>query len=289
MLVFVCAFVFGINIIPAQTREDVTIPDTIAIQEAIHEIKNFYVTYTTNMLSVDSSNDSIRKKYLTKNLIAKVYRMGASTGIDPITRTQDFREDVVKTFSAKHLEKNWYMVSFIWDTDTMNIPVRINKIGGRYMIDYITPQWNGNLYGDSLLFDNTVQQVIDASSPLSLLKSFYAAYTMEYCSITEELMSRLAMLREKYLTPNALTQFEAAATHMRLDGLIGYDLLIDDFDFDRLWLPSMTYTQLNEDTYQIAYTKWEAPCIIILKVNKQGKEYRINDIKYKYIIPSKKE
>jgi hypothetical protein len=237
------------------------------------------MTYTSNILSDNFSNDALKKKYLTPNLIAKIDRMGASTYTDPIIRAQDFRADIIETLGVNHLDKNWYMVSYIWDADTTNIPVRINQTEGRYRIDYITPPWNGSLYGDSLLFDHPVQQPIDASSPLSLLKTFYVAYTMEYCSMPENLMHQLAILRAKYLTPNALSQFEAAANEYKLDGRNGYDLLVADFDFDRLWLPSMTYTQLDADTYQIAYTKWEITCTIMLNVAKQGSEYRIDSIK----------
>ena len=53
-----------------------------------------------------------------------------------------------------------------------------------------------------------------ASNPPSFLKTFYAAHMMEYCSMTEKLIPRLAALREKYLTPNALAQFEAAANDL---------------------------------------------------------------------------
>lgn len=53
---------------------------------------------------------------------------------------------------------------------TQNIPLRVAKINKRYMIDYITPEWNGDLYGDSLLCDNPVMPSINASEPLSLLK-----------------------------------------------------------------------------------------------------------------------
>ncbi|KAA6335629.1 hypothetical protein EZS27_016150 [termite gut metagenome] len=259
--------------------------EDITIQKAIHEIKDFYVAYTTNFLSDNSSNDSLMEKYLTQRLIAKVDRMSAATDSDPIIRAQDFREDLIETLSVNHLDKNWYMVGYTWvfagTANYTNIPVRVNKTEGRYMIDYITPAWNGSLYGDRLLFDNPVQQPIDTSSPLSFLKTFYAAYTMEYCGMSEELIPQLAALRAKYLTPNALAQFEAKANEYKLDGEMGYDLLIDYFDFDRLWLSSMTYTQLDKDTYQVCYTRWE-PLTIVLKVTKQGKEYRIDSIKTKY-------
>lgn len=270
----------------SKKEKNVVIPaDTTAIQETVHMIKDFYMAYTTHVLSDISSNDSLMEKCLTKSLVEKVERMRTAIGADPVIRAQDFRKDMVETLKFNHLYNNWYMVrySYTWfgDKDTVhtNIPLRVTQVDGRYMIDYITPAWNNSLYGDSLLFDHPMPQTIDASAPLSLVKTFYAAYTMAYCSMPEDLMSQLAALREKYLTTNALSQFEAAADENRLDGSIGYDLLIDYFDFDRLWLPSVKFTQLeDEDTYQMCYIRGETLCTIKLKVTRQGKQYRIDSI-----------
>ncbi len=188
-------------------EKDVVIPDTTAMQETVHMIKDFYMTYTTPVLSDSSSPDSLMEKYLTRRLIEKVERMRTAIGADPIIRAQDFTEDARKTLDIKYLDGNWFMVGYSYslfgskDTVYTNIPLRVTQTDGRYLIDYITPEWNGSLYGDSLLYDHPMPQPIDASAPLSLLKTFYAAYTMTYCSMPEELISQLAALREKYLTP----------------------------------------------------------------------------------------
>jgi hypothetical protein len=252
-------------------------------QDAIREIKDFYVAYATNELSSPpnsllSTRNSLREKYLTNSLIKKVHRMGTATETDAILRMNEVVEDMIKTLNIEHIDKNWYKVSYSWKlNDTISsykdIPIRINKTEGRYRIDYITPIWNGSLYGDSLLFDNPVQQLIDDSSPMSFLKTFYAAYTMEYCSMSEDLTPRLVALREKYLTPDALAQFEEAEANA--DGREAYDLLINYFDFDRLWLPSMTYTQVDVETCEVCYTRENALCTITLKVTNQGEGYRI--------------
>jgi hypothetical protein len=151
------------------------------------------------------------------------------------------------------------------------------------VIDYITPPWNGSLYGDSLLFDNPKQQPVDASitsTPLAFLKTFYAAYTIPYCSMSEDFTTRLAALRTEYLTTNAVIQFNAAIANAKYyDGLEGYDALIDDYDFDRLWRPSMTFSQLDDGSFQVSYKQGKAPFTITLKVIKQGKTYRISNIK----------
>ncbi len=267
----------------------VTTSDSVAIQKAIAEIRNFYVAYTANLLSDNSFPDPLIKKHLAKSLIEKTSRMRTATGADPIIRAQDVQQDIIETLNARHLDKNWYMASYTCDYSHTNIPLRITQINGQYLIDYITPIWNGSSYGDSLLFDHPVPETIDASAPLSLLETFYAAYMMEYCSMPEDLVLRLVALREKHLTTNALSQFKAAANKYKLDGSMGYDLLIDYFDFDRLWLSSVKFIQLDENTYQICYTKWETPCTIELKVIKQGKEYRIDSISEKGIMAGQRQ
>lgn len=148
------------------------------------------------------------------------------------------------------------------------------------MIDYITPEWNDSLYGDSLFFEKPIPVAIDDSTPLSLLKTFYDAYTMEYCSMPSDLISRLKTLRKKYLTTNALTQFKSVININDMNYLFGYDLLIDYYDFDRLWIPSIKFIHLDNNTYQMQYTKWKNnTTTITLSVVKQNNKYKINDIK----------
>ncbi|MDR1882463.1 MAG: DUF3828 domain-containing protein [Prevotella sp.] len=257
---------------------DTVKPDTVIKQEAIRMIRDFYKIYTMNILSGISSSDLPVKKYLTQRLIEKTDRIRTATDSDPVIRAQDFRKDVIETLSVGYLDKNWYMIGYTWDGKHTDIPLRVTRTNGQYMIDYITPVWNGSLYGDSLFFDNPEPQTIDASTPLCLLKTFYAAYTLEYCSMPENLTLRLAALRAAYLTPNASAQFEYSVNKYKLDGRLNYDLLIDYFDFDRLWLPSMKFSQSSEDTCLTSYTRGNIPCTVKLKVIRQGEEYRIDSI-----------
>jgi hypothetical protein len=261
--------------------------DTIVEQEIIQAIRDFYVAYTTNFISASAvSNDSLVRNFLTKNLIERVDRMRTASGADPIIRAQDFREDIIKTIKVRHLESNWYEVRYDdyspWVADNRDrhtaIPLRVTKMEGHYMINYITPHWNGALYGDSLLYDYPERQEVDASTPMSLLKTFYMAYTTAYCSLPENLNRQLATLRTGYLTPNALAQFESAGNEYMLDGEENYDLLIDGFDFDRLWIPSIKFTQLDGDIYQLCYIKYNTPYTLELKIIRQDKEYRIDSI-----------
>jgi hypothetical protein len=251
-------------------------------QKVIQEIEKFYTSYATHIMKMqDAANDSILQLYCTDRLLSKIGRMKLATQSDPIIRSQDFSKSSISTLQVKHLKNNWYMVNYTqsFDNKQIRIPIRImhNK---RIMIDYITPEWNDSLYGDSLFFEKPIPVAIDDSTPLSLLKTFYDAYTMEYCSMPSDLISRLETLRKKYLTTNALTQFKSVININDMNYLFGYDLLIDYYDFDRLWIPSIKFIHLDNNTYQMQYTKWENnTTTITLSVVKQNNKYKINDIK----------
>ncbi|MDR3365399.1 MAG: hypothetical protein LBO71_00310 [Prevotellaceae bacterium] len=94
----------------------------------------------------------------------------------------------------------------------------------------------------------------------------------------EDLNLRLAALRAEHLTATALLQFKEVANEYKQDGYPNYDLLVDYFDFDRLWFPSMQFTQLGESSYQVCYTRGKVVRAIILKIIRLDKEYRIDGI-----------
>jgi hypothetical protein len=247
---------------------------------ATEMILDFYVAYTSIIAgSAPANTNNLLANSLTKSLIEKTRRMRTAIGADPIIRAQDFSQDMIGTLHVKHLEENWYMVSYVWGEKQTDIPVRVALIDGRYMIDYITPEWNGSLYGDSLLCDESVSPAIIVSNSKALLETFYKAYVMKYCSMPENLQGRLEALRSKHLTANALEQFEEAANEFRMDGLVEYDLLINYFDFDRLWIPSIAYTSIDENNYKVSYTKWQNSVVnIYIKITKKDDVYMIDKI-----------
>ena len=113
---------------------------------------------------------------------------------------------------------------------------------------------------------------------MSLLKTFYAAYISAYCSMPEGLIPRLEALRKVHLMPSALVQLKQSADEYKLDGQLNYDVLIDYFDFDCLWIPSMTYKQVNQNTYQMRYAKFSHVTAVTLGVVKHGGDYKIDKI-----------
>ena len=266
-------------------KNSTCIEDCDPEQDIVRLINDFYKAYATNILSSQYQlNDSLFRKYLTKRLIGRIERVRTAIGTDPIIRAQDFNERALKTLNVRRLEGDWYMVNYIWnvnqDSVGINIPLKVIDSDGQYLIDYITAEWNGSEYGDKLLCSNFGEITVDSRSPLLFLKSFYAAYISEYCHMPENLMSQLFTMRREYFTPNALAQFEKAANEYKSDGKLYYDLLIDYFDFDYLWIPSMTFTQLDENTYQMHYIKWDnLPTIITINVIQQAEKYKIECIR----------
>lgn len=128
----------------------VNVPDSnIAEQQAISMIKDFYEAYAVSCLSIGKEaialGDSVKAKYLTKELIEKVGRLIESTGADPIIRAQDLGEDDIKTLVVKHLNDNWYQVDYTSAKGSkferaISIPVKVINVDGQYMIDDITAE-----------------------------------------------------------------------------------------------------------------------------------------------------
>lgn len=260
----------------------IVLSDTILKQEAVNMVKGFYQTYMINGASSDlrKSHDTekmLEEKYFTKRLIEKNRRMVFSSGGNPVVRAQDYDEGADKTVDVKYLGDGWCMVSYGWDK-RINIPVKVIRSNGQIMIDYITPDRYNDAYGDSLLCDNLKTPEINFSDPLSFLKSFYDVYTLKYSSMPVNLAGQLAKLRAEHLTEKALGQFKQALVEPELDGLVGYDLLIDDFDFDCILRPTIKIVLLAENTYQMSYTIGDWTYAVNLKVVKKDNRYWIDSI-----------
>ena len=118
------------------------------------------------------------KENMTPELIAKIHIISAAVGSDPIIRAQDFNLEALSSFDVKHLEEDWYMVSYIstYNDKVIKIPIRVKNKDNKLQIYYITPEWNNSLYGDSLLCKQDTLQTIDSSSPMLFLKTFYAIH-----------------------------------------------------------------------------------------------------------------
>lgn len=243
--------------------------------------KEFYRSYLNNFLQDDSKNVVLCEIYLTEELIYKVDRLTSATGADPIIRGQDATKDAIETLSVEELGDDWYLVKYLFrkgDKNTLvEIPLKAQNVNGKCKITYITPIWNDSQYGDKLLTcQGKGSNKIDQTSELQFIKSFYNAYISQYCAMPKDLSSKLSSLRQHYLSPAALAQFKSAESENLKDGLAGYDMLIDNFDFDCLWYWSLEITHLNGSNYQITYNTGNQIHKTVITIKKQGNNYLID-------------
>ncbi len=227
------------------------------------EVKYFYTTYMSNILN-GKDNSSLCEEYLSKGLIAKLDRVGKATNMDQIIRAQDASADAIETLRVKELGDNWYMVTYSWykekpewysgDNEPIQIPVKAIIKEGKCQIVYITPSWNRTMFGDELLYcKQDLDLTIDHSSGLNFIKSFYDKYLSIYYSMSENLEPVLSSLRSEHLTQNAQLQFKKQEDIWLLDTFSGYDLLIDNFDFDYIWKNSIEIIQTDDNLYEFSY------------------------------------
>lgn len=146
----------------------------IGMSACLEQIKSFYTAYLTNVLRDNSKNEALCRKYLTKELLDKLQRVGNATGGDPVIRAQDANMDAIETLNVENLTGGWYMVSYLWDKKDTNsitkIPVNAQNMDGECKITYITPIWNDAQYEDELLSCKNLEAggINQSSEPLFL-------------------------------------------------------------------------------------------------------------------------
>lgn len=245
------------------------------------QIRTFYACYLNNVLQ-GNSNAALCRTYLTQGLSEKVRRIGNATGGDPVIRAQDANRDAIETLTVTGLGNDWYRVGYLWkkgdERTRVEIPLKAQRIDGSCKITYIVPIWHGSRFGDDLLACRNGGAIeTDTTSGLAFLKSFYEAYLALYCTMPADLDAKLAPLRVRFLSRNALKQFENAASENLQDGLDGYDLLIDNFDFDCLWCDQIEFTHLAGDDYQVTY-KGDILRKIVVTLTRRAEGYRIESL-----------
>lgn len=271
------------NNIKLQEKETIDTP--IANSKAVAMLKKFYSGY----LSPSSRREQILKlhtEYMTEAMQNKIWRMGANTDINAVIRAQDVPEDSCETLKIKELGNDWYMVKYTFGKggeyeQQYNIPVKVVKENDRCLIAYITPQYEGQMYGDSLWCHASTFPTVDHSEPFAFVKSFYELYTAKYGCLIPNLQQELAALRTENLTSKAQELFNKAEESNRLDGYKEYDLLIRGFDFEYLWRSSLKVRPLDKvNTYRVGYKtpQYAEMREVTVEVIKKDGKYYINDI-----------
>ena len=219
---------------------------------------------------------------MTQALRMKIQRISYVTGADAVIRAQDVSEDAIQSLSVESVGKNWYLVHYFFDEKNENtktvIPLKVRDVGDTCQIVYITPIWNGNLYGDDLLSNAKPNfMAISQESEMSFIESFYSCYLSLYISMSDNLQSNLNILRSKYLTYRAICEFKGAEQNQLEDGMGGYDLLIDNFDFDCQWYSLFHINRLGNG-YVVEYKSSNKLHRIIVTLKKCNDNYYIDGI-----------
>ena len=111
------------------------------IKEVERHIKNFYVAYCTWIdKGIDkTTGDKLVTQYLTNKLIDKKKRVAQTNGYDLVIYAQDFDQTGVKSLAVKHIEGDWYAVSYYnsYDQHCVIIPLKISILNDIIKIDDI--------------------------------------------------------------------------------------------------------------------------------------------------------
>ncbi len=250
-------------------------------EQALRLVQEFYTAYTSTFLNNASHQtiDSLKGRYLTQRLIEKVNRIGAESDGDPIIRAQDFSERLAKTLSYKILCDDWCQVQYIeYNKDTVKIPVKVVTIGDKQQIDYITPFWNGDAYGDMLFSAEETPASKDSNDTTALgtLKHFYAAYTTEYYTMPEDLNERLEELKAEFCTKRLQASIKTLKETPSDDPY--YDPLILACDFDKKWAETLTIQPKGTLRFSVRYKGNGGTKNFQVVMEKVGKKYLLDEI-----------
>ena len=95
----------------------------------------------------------------------------------------------------------------------------------------------------------------------------------------KNLSSKLAIIREKYLSKDAIAQYKSTEEENKMDGYSGYDLLIDNFDFDTLWEQNLEFNAMGNNDFLVSYHDKGIKHKMLVSIIKETGSYKINTIK----------
>ena len=220
-------------------------------------IRRFYTEYIRSFdrMYEPEQMDSLILAHVTPEAKAKLERVRAMTDLDPILRAQDIDSGAEHSLKIRSLGQDWYQVSFGEGEGYQAIPLRLKKVGAKYLIDFITPPWHETSYGDRLLANPFASiDRVDESSPSAFVLSFYKRYISAYLAMKPSLKDELKTLRDRYCTPQTIQlYYDRLATTGEVES--GYfDVLIDNTDFDPTWCSSLVVRpSATSDLLEVLY------------------------------------
>ena len=248
----------------------------------IKQIKHFYVRY---MKAMEDGDDEMREalvqQFLTKEMQAKMGRLVDATGANPLLRTQDVSAFGRQSLQCKHLEDDWYMVSYRWsemDSIGIHIPLKIVKdANGQPRIGYVTPEYTREGYGNQI-FDISAVYVKDNKDAYTFVETFFKAYIYPYVMMTPSLEQDLARLRQTYFTAEMQIKY-TTISQMFLEDANPIDPLIGCADFDAFWYSSLNVESIGSNLFTVWYNTGNGIIRVKLVVTCMNGKYRICDLK----------
>ena len=248
----------------------------------IKQIKHFYVRY---MKAMEDGDDEMREalvqQFLTKEMQAKMGRLVDATGANPLLRTQDVSAFGRQSLQCRHLEDDWYMVSYRWnemDSAGIHIPLKIVKdANGQPRIGYVTPEYTREGYGNQI-FDISAVDVKDDKDAYTFVETFFKAYVYPYVKMVPSLEQDLVRLRQTYFTADMQIKY-TTMSQLFLEDASPIDPLIGCADFDAFWYSSLNVESIGSNLFTVRYNTGDGIISVKLAATRMNGKYRICDLK----------
>ena len=248
----------------------------------IKQIKHFYVRY---MKAMEEGDDKMREalvqQFLTKEMQAKMRRLIDATGTNPLLRAQDVSAFGKQSLQCKHLEDDWYMVSYRWsemDSIGIHIPLKIVKdANGQPRIGYVTPEYTREGYGNQI-FDISAVDVKDDKDAYTFVETFFKAYVYPYVKMVPSLEQDLVRLRQTYFTADMQIKY-TTMSQLFLEDASPIDPLIGCADFDAFWYSSLNVESIGSNLFTVRYNTGDGIISVKLAATRMNGKYRICDLK----------
>ena len=248
----------------------------------IEQIKQFYASY---MKAIEEGDDEItetlEQQFLTKEMQAKMRRLIDVTGTNPLLRAQDVSAFGRQSLQCRHLEDDWYMVSYRWnemDSAGIHIPLKIVKdANGQPRIGYVTPEYTREGYGNQI-FDISAVDVKDDKDAYTFVETFFKAYVYPYVKMVPSLEQDLVRLRQTYFTADMQIKY-TTMSQLFLEDASPIDSFIGYADFDAFWYSSLKVESIESNLFTVQYNTGYGIIRVKLAVTRMNGKYRICDLK----------
>ena len=181
--------------------------------------------------------DSLMDRSMTPHALEIYGRMVMAHDCDMIVLAQDTPDDFEKTLVIKRQKPGWYSLEYYdpWSGKTIGNRFYVvkNKNDGQPRIAYVQGYDSVDVSeadnNDSFFLSAKPKIRVGGDTPKEFLSSFYKAYTAVYISLNTQVAPETKVLRDKFLSGEAMQQYQKAADKYIQDGMYGYDALIGGF------------------------------------------------------------